>query len=169
MTIEQLNQLDQKSLKEALEKCCGANKWIDMMAAQQPYKNQQSLMILADQLWYRFCMEADWKEAFEHHPEIGDLNSLEKKFASTSDWAGQEQSGVNTAKKEILVRLAEGNKAYKKKFGFIFIVCATGKSATEMTELLEARLPNDLEYELNIAMEEQAKITKIRLNKLLEV
>lgn len=168
MTIDQLNQLDPVALKEAFEKCCGASKWVDMMSAQQPYKNKKSLMILADHFWYRYCLEADCMEAFKHHPEIGDISTLEKKYAATSDWAGQEQSGVNTAKKEILERLANGNKTYKEKFGFIFIVCATGKSATEMAELLEARLSNDLKHELKIAMEEQAKITRIRLDKLLE-
>lgn len=167
MTLDALNLLSSKELQKELSKCCGSSLWVKMMSDQTPYASKESLIMLADQFWYRFCTKADWLEAFQHHPEIGDISSLQKKFASTSNWAGQEQSGVNTAKKEVLERLSKGNKDYKQKFGFIFIVCATGKSALQMLELLEARLPNNSDFEIKIAMEEQAKITKIRLDKLL--
>jgi 2-oxo-4-hydroxy-4-carboxy-5-ureidoimidazoline decarboxylase len=120
----------------------------------------------AEDQWYE-CSEADWLQAFTHHPKIGDVDSLKKKFASTAKWAGNEQGAVNSASEETLKALAKGNDDYEKKFGFIFIVCATGKSADEMLQLLQERLPNDKAGEIKIAMEEQNKITQLRLQKLL--
>ena len=107
-------------------------------------------------------------EAFSHHPKIGDLSSLEKKFASTKEWASGEQSNVQTAAKETLIKLAEGNDAYLEKFGYIFIICASGKSADEMLSALETRLQNEHKKELYLAANEQNKITHIRLNKLFQ-
>jgi 2-oxo-4-hydroxy-4-carboxy-5-ureidoimidazoline decarboxylase len=121
----------------------------------------------AEEQWWQ-CSEADWKEAFAHHPKIGDIDSLKKKFASTAAWASGEQSGVNAAGDEIIKALAEGNRLYEEKFGYIFIVCATGKTAKEMLELLQERIKNDPGEEIKIAAEEQNKITKLRIEKLLE-
>jgi 2-oxo-4-hydroxy-4-carboxy-5-ureidoimidazoline decarboxylase len=120
----------------------------------------------AEEQWYE-CTEADWLEAFTHHPKIGDIDSLKKKFASTATWAAGEQSGAAAASQKVLEDLAKGNDDYEKKFGFIFIVCATGKTAEEMLQLLQDRLPNKKEDELKIAMDEQNKITKLRLEKLI--
>jgi 2-oxo-4-hydroxy-4-carboxy-5-ureidoimidazoline decarboxylase len=108
----------------------------------------------------------DWLEAFAAHPRIGDLDSLRKKFATTADWAGGEQAGVAGADESVIRALADGNRAYEAKFGHIFIVCATGKTAPEMLALLIERLTNDPDTELRIAAAEQAKITRLRLEKL---
>lgn len=121
----------------------------------------------AEEMWYA-CSKEDWKEAFTHHPKIGDVESLTKKFASTGEWASGEQSGVNVAAKETIEALAEGNRLYEEKFGYIFIVCATGKSAEEMLGLLKSRLSNSPNEEIQIAADEQNMITKLRLEKLLE-
>jgi len=121
----------------------------------------------AESQWW-LCTEDDWKEAFAHHPKIGDINSLMKKFANTAAWASGEQSGVNTATDEIIKLLSEGNRLYEEKFGYIFIVCATGKSAIEMLNLLNERLKNNPEEEIQIAADEQTKITKLRIEKLLQ-
>jgi 2-oxo-4-hydroxy-4-carboxy-5-ureidoimidazoline decarboxylase len=107
-------------------------------------------------------------EAFEQHPKIGDINSLKKQYANTVAWASNEQAGVDAASDEVLQALAKGNDDYERKFGYIFIVCATGKSAGEMLELLQSRLTNDPESEIKIGAEEQNKITKLRLEKLFE-
>jgi 2-oxo-4-hydroxy-4-carboxy-5-ureidoimidazoline decarboxylase len=107
-------------------------------------------------------------EAFKIHPRIGDIESLRKKFASTASWASDEQSGASEAAEDVLHELSEGNDHYEKKFGYIFIVCATGKSATEMLTLLKNRLHNNPEAEFAIACEEQKKITNLRLDKLLQ-
>ena len=132
-----------------------------------PADNLVELLEDAESQWW-LCNEEDWKEAFTHHPKIGDLDSLKKKFANTAVWASGEQSGVNTAKDEILNALAEGNRLYEEKFGYIFIVCASGKSAEEMLGMLNERLKNNPEDEIRIAADEQNKITLLRLEKLLQ-
>ncbi len=136
------------------------------MADGRPFRSRDTLMTAADTIWQNL-EPSEWKDAFGHHPKIGDIESLKQKFGSTATWAEGEQSGVQTASDEILMKLAEGNKEYEEKFGYIFIVCATGKSAHEMHLLLEQRLQNDPEHELTITAEEQRKITRIRLEKLL--
>ena len=109
---------------------------------------------------------SDWFDAFGHHPKIGDRESLRQRFARTAHLSEREQSGVDGASEEILAKLAEGNREYERRFGYIFIVCASGKSAGEMLELLRTRLPNPPDVEIRIAAGEQAKITELRLMKL---
>ena len=132
-----------------------------------PADDMIELLEDAEEEWNK-CSEEDWKEAFSHHPKIGDTASLSKKFASTAQWASGEQSGVTAASKETIEALAESNRLYEEKFGYIFIVCATGKSAGEMLEMLQARLENNKEEEIQIAADEQNKITKLRIEKLLD-
>lgn len=172
MTLHELNILSQPQLKEELSKCCGSSAWVKMMMTYFPADDLVELLEDAENMWYQ-CNEEDWKEAFIHHPKIGDVESLTKKFASTAHptaigWASGEQSGVKAASKQTIEALAEGNRQYEKKFGYIFIVCATGKSAEEMLEILQSRLPNNPEDEIQLAAEEQNKITKLRIEKLLE-
>ncbi|QMW05633.1 2-oxo-4-hydroxy-4-carboxy-5-ureidoimidazoline decarboxylase [Spirosoma foliorum] len=166
MTLPELNQLPASDLKTALSTCCGSTTWVDEMAKIFPVESKESLFEQAEVIWFGLT-ENDWREAFTHHPKIGDIESLRKKFASTAAWAEGEQAGVSTASLSVLEMLSEGNQLYEEKFGYIFIVCATGKSAEEMLEILEVRLLNSPEEELQIAMQEQNKITKIRLEKLL--
>lgn len=167
MTLHEINTLSQPQLKEELMKCCGSSSWVKMMMTFFPADDMVELLEDAEEVWYQ-CSEEDWKEAFSHHPKIGDVESLTKKFASTANWAAGEQSGVNAASKETIEALAAGNKEYEEKFGYIFIICATGKSAGEMLADLQIRLQNSPEVELEIAAEEQNKITKLRIEKLLE-
>lgn len=159
--------LSSESAAEELKKCCGSGKWVAEMLSRRPFTSVQEVYTQAARIWYESCGPEDWQEAFTHHPRIGDLKSLAAKFANTQDWASGEQSGVSAASLPTLEALAAGNDAYEKKFGYIFIVCATGKSADEMLQLLETRLRNDPDTELRIAMGEQSKITAIRLHKLL--
>ncbi|HWK03947.1 MAG TPA: 2-oxo-4-hydroxy-4-carboxy-5-ureidoimidazoline decarboxylase [Puia sp.] len=166
MTILELNKLEPAALREALGLCCGAAAWVEGMLGLFPVATEEALLQGAERIWYA-CGEGDWREAFTHHPRIGDLASLKVKFGSTGQWAAGEQSGVNAASEEVLSALAAGNEAYEQRFGYIFIVCATGKSAVEMLALLKARLGNTPETEIRIAMGEQNKITRIRLEKLL--
>ena len=166
MTIRELNRLPAAEAREALERCCGSQTWVDLMFKAMPFENEEDLVMTAQTAWDH-CTEEDGLEAFKHHPRIGGKEELAKKFASTATWASGEQSGVNTATDDVLQALADGNVAYEAKFGYIFIVCATGKSAPEMLEILESRLPNAPEDEIRIAMGEQMKITHIRLQKLL--
>ena len=166
MTVFELNHLPATELKEALLKCCGSTAWVNKMMTVFPIEDLIDLFEDAEAQWYA-CTEADWREAFTHHPKIGDISSLKKKFASTAQWASGEQSGVNQATQQTLEKLAESNQLYEQKFGYIFIVCATGKTAGEMLSILNDRLPNTPEAEIKVAMAEQQKITNIRLEKLL--
>jgi 2-oxo-4-hydroxy-4-carboxy-5-ureidoimidazoline decarboxylase len=136
------------------------------MAALRPFSTEVGLLVAADVVWEDLD-RADRLEAFAAHPRIGDLDALREKFAATSSWAAGEQSGVAGAPEETLRALAEGNRAYESKFGYIFIICATGKTAAEMLGLLRARLGNDPETELAVAAAEQAAITRLRLGRLL--
>lgn len=166
MTFAELNQLPENDLKEHLRQCCGSTRWVDRMAAEFPMEDTRHLMNAAELIWWELDHH-DWLEAFSHHPKIGDIDSLRKRFAATREWAGTEQKGVESASEQILHRLADGNDRYEEKFGYIFIVCATGKTAGQMLELLEDRLDNDPEEEIKIAAGEQNEITKLRLEKLL--
>lgn len=167
MTIKEFNLLAQEEAIEALTKCCGSSNWVKNVIDQRPFKSKEAMLEVGQNVWDQATQE-DALEAFNHHPKIGDLKSLTKKFATTKDWAGNEQAGVKAADQEVLQELAKGNMAYEMKYGYIFIVCATGKSAKEMLDLLMERLDNGTEEELKIAMAEQHKITIIRINKLIE-
>lgn len=166
MTLTALNNLPGHRRNEELRKCCGAEAWVEKMDAAFPFSNKDSLFQKADDVW-KGLTESDWREAFGHHPKIGDVASLQKKFASTASLASNEQASVKQASQQTLRSLARGNEDYEEKFGFIFIVCATGKSAEEMLGILQSRLQNNEEDEMRIAAAEQAKITTLRLEKLL--
>ncbi|MDB5096593.1 MAG: 2-oxo-4-hydroxy-4-carboxy--5-ureidoimidazoline decarboxylase [Cyanobacteria bacterium RYN_339] len=166
-SVEYINSLRPSEAFEALERCCGAHRWVEGMVAARPFSSPQAMFDAADRIWKNMGQH-DIHEAFSHHPRIGqDVASLRKKFASTAGWASQEQAGAAAATEETLQGLAQGNRDYEAKFGHIFIVCASGKSAAEMLGLLQARLGNEQEPELAVAAEEQRKITRIRLEKLL--
>lgn len=166
--MKELNSKSDLELRDALTRCCGAAGWVEGVLALRPFGSADELHSKARQVYQRL-ETADYLEAFTHHPKIGgDMAKLREKFATTADWSGNEQAAVSEATEAILQRLAAGNDAYFEKFGYIFIVCATGKSAAEMLALLEARLPNDPADEIKIAAGEQEKILEIRLNKLLE-
>ncbi|MDO7885444.1 2-oxo-4-hydroxy-4-carboxy-5-ureidoimidazoline decarboxylase [Hymenobacter cheonanensis] len=166
MTLSDLNTLAPAARAEALATCCGATAWVTTLNEQFPFSSPSALYEAADRTWYNLT-EADWREAFTHHPKIGDVHALKEKFASTATWAAGEQGAVRQASQDTLESLSAGNDAYERRFGYIFIVCATGKSADEMLALLQARLPHEPSREIQVAMGEQAKITRLRLQKLL--
>jgi 2-oxo-4-hydroxy-4-carboxy-5-ureidoimidazoline decarboxylase len=166
MTLTELNNLNPDEAFNAFFNCCGSTSWATQLIRKRPFKTLEDILQHSDAIWLT-CSQQDAFEAFSHHPKIGDLKNLETKFSSTKEWAGNEQLGVNTATHNILIALAEGNKIYEDKFGYIFIVCATGKTAEEMLALLNMRLVNAPETEIKIAMKEQNKITHLRIEKLL--
>lgn len=161
MNLLAFNTLPEETAKRELFACCGSAKFADAMMKHFPFASEKQLVDLATQIWYGECSEVDWRESFTHHPKIGDVKSLTEKFA------GKEQAGVAVATKETIEALAKANTDYENRFGFIFIVCATGKSADEMLALLNDRLQNSTEEELHIAMGEQQKISIIRFKKML--
>ena len=165
MNIAAFNALCDADARAALLRCCGSRRWADAMLARRPFASMADLLAAADAVWAGLD-RADWLEAFAAHPRIGDLGGLRKKFAATAHWSAGEQAGVAGAGEDVLRELAEGNRRYEERFGHIFIVCATGKTAAEMLRLLRARLPNEPAAELAVAAAEQAKITRLRLEKL---
>ena len=167
MTLEEFNHLPKEEAAAQLATCCGSAKWQTELMKSFPFTDEQALLNKAVSDWYA-CSEADRLEAFTHHPKIGDIESLTEKFASTQHLAGKEQAGVNEASLAVIQELALANAEYEKKFGFIFIVCATGKSAHEMLRLLKDRLQNTRAEELYIAMGEQAKISFLRLKRMID-
>jgi len=166
MTLSDLNALPPAARVEALRTCCGSVVWAETMNQLFPFATADKLYAAADAIWDSLT-ETDWREAFAHHPKIGDMDALREKFASTAAWAAGEQGAVQQASEATLQGLKAGNEAYERHFGYIFIVCATGKSAGEMLALLQARLLHSPAQEIHVAMAEQAKITRLRLEKLL--
>ena len=167
MSVLSINQASVDEAKHLFKQCCTSSRWIQSMVDSRPYATPMDVRVQADAHW-NDSAEGDYLEAFDGHPKIGDVSSLKAKYANTKELAAGEQSGVNVASDDVIQQLADGNQQYQEKFGFIFIVCATGKSAQQMLALLQARLPNDRGTELKNAAEEQRKIFHIRLNQLLE-
>lgn len=166
MISTHLNNLSEQESRLAFETCCVSPRWIEGMMASRPFSSDEAVFEQAQTIWDSL-EEADFLAAFEGHPQIGDVSTLRAKFANTAAKAGHEQSGMNSADEAVLQEMMALNKTYLDNFGFIFIVCATGKSASEMLALIRDRVNNDRATELAIAAGEQAKITKIRLEKLL--
>jgi 2-oxo-4-hydroxy-4-carboxy-5-ureidoimidazoline decarboxylase len=161
-----LNALGPNEARAALARCCGARRWIEAMLARRPFASMPALLSAADQESLALS-PSDVLDAFSHHPEIGaNLDELRQKFRSTATWSASEQARVADADEATLVALRDGNRAYRQRFGYLFIVCASGKSAAEMLALLRARLENDPETELRVAAAEQAQIARLRLEKL---
>jgi 2-oxo-4-hydroxy-4-carboxy-5-ureidoimidazoline decarboxylase len=165
-SLAELNALAESDARAEFLKCCGSHRWADAMAARRPFADNASLAAAADDLWSAASRD-DRLEAFAAHPKIGaDVAALRARFAHTATWSSQEQGGMSGAAEATIQRLAELNRVYDKRFGHIFIVCATGKSADEMLAILESRIDNRPEDELRIAAEEQRKIMHLRLAKL---
>lgn len=168
MNIEQFNQLDSAEAEALLLQSCAAKSWVRQMVRRRPYASAAALLDTADRVWSRM-EENDWLEAFDGHPRIGDPDSLKAKYRDTHAMAGGEQSGVKLASEQVIEQLADANREYFERFGFIFIICASGKTAEEMRDSILQRQNNTRQQELVIAAAEQAKITAIRLRKLLSI
>ncbi|MFT6287339.1 MAG: 2-oxo-4-hydroxy-4-carboxy-5-ureidoimidazoline decarboxylase [Alcanivorax sp.] len=166
MSLASLNNADATEASQQLRQCCTSEAWIKRLERGRPFATTEALYVAADAAWQGLT-EADYLQSFDGHPKIGDLGSLKEKYAKTKTLAAGEQASVDSASDQIINALAEGNAAYEEKFGFIFIICASGKSAAKMLALLQARLPNSREHELLNAAQEQRKIFHLRLEKLL--
>lgn len=168
MTPEVIDWLDELSHEDALEcfkACCGSKSWYTAMETGRPFNRPEALTAAAD-AYLDALSDSDWLEAFSCHPRIGDLDSLRMKYAGNTQWSRGEQGGIDQANEAVLAELSKLNRDYFERFGFIFIVCASGKSAAEMLGLLKDRINNDRAAEIAIAAEEQRKITHLRLEKL---
>jgi 2-oxo-4-hydroxy-4-carboxy-5-ureidoimidazoline decarboxylase len=153
-----LNALAVSEATAALQRCCRSTRWAREMAARRPFATADEMFRAADDIWWSLGPD-DWREAFAAHPRIGE--------ATADRQAAREQAHAAGANQGVRDRLARANRAYEERFGYIFIVCAAGKSASEMLAILESRLPNAPDEELRIAAEEQRRITRLRLETLL--
>ncbi len=161
-----LNGMSEAEAADALTRCCGSARWVEAMLERRPFASTEALYQAADRVWNALGRD-EILEAFSHHPQIGaDLEQLRAKFAATSGWSSQEQAGVREADEQTLLALRDGNLAYRERFGYLFITCATGKSAATMLAELRARLHNAPDVELGVAAAEHAKIARLRLGKL---
>lgn len=157
---------ESKTAREHLRRCCGSARWVESMIRQRPFRHPEHVHDCARLCWRQLGRE-DWLEAFSQHPRIGDLRGSRSLDGAERAWAEGEQAGATGAEESVRAALAEANREYETRFGYVFLVCATGKTGEEMLGLLRQRLSNGAETELAIAAAEQEKITRIRLEKLL--
>ena len=167
MTLDELNRLAAINAQAEFLKCCGATRWAKMMTEARPFSSVESLLTKADEAWQSLS-ETDWLEAFRAHPKIGERKAAATQSPQAANWSAQEQSQAQQAAAETKTAIAQGNELYETRFGFIFIICASGKSADKILASLTERLAHDAATEMRIAAEEQRKITQLRLRKLLE-
>ena len=158
------NQAEEVAALAAMLECCGSKRWATAMVNLRPIGSVLQLSEAADHIWSTM-QEADWLEAFACHPRIGERKT--SAAGQSAAWSSQEQSRTGTASERALAELAHGNLLYERRFGFTYIVCATGKSAEEMLAILKRRLASTRENELREAAEQQRQITQIRLGKWL--
>jgi OHCU decarboxylase len=165
-SVQRLNELSAPEAQAEFLKCCGSTRWAQTMTQNRPFDSFEAVLATADDVWWSLGTE-DWLEAFRAHPKIGEKKAAAAQSEQARAWSAQEQSAVANAGAQAIAQLAERNREYEDRFGFIFIVCASGKSSEEMLSMLNSRMHNDRETELQVAAEEQRKITRLRLEKLL--
>ena len=164
--LKWFNSLSDSQAASELKSCCGSTRWAAEVHSRRPYDSFNQLLDTAEQVWWQLAPD-DWLEAFRSHPKIGQKTVERSASAQSQEWSRGEQAGMGKASEESEAALARLNEEYESKFGYIFIVCATGKSSEEMLAILRERLQNGPDEELRIAASEQAKITEIRLKKLI--
>ncbi len=154
--------------RAALIECCGSTAWALEMVVRRPFRSESHLLDAADEAWEKLT-EVDWRQAFASHPQIGAALGTARTGGDGLHvrWSRQEQAAMENAGDATRQAMADGNRAYREKFGYIYIVCATGKSSDEMLAILTERLQNDPASEIRVAATEQSKINRLRLQKML--
>ena len=162
-----LDRLGEGEATAQLRVCCGAHRWVEAMLAARPFGSDERARNEADRIW-KGLGPADWLEAFDHHPRIGERTTVMPQDTTAAARSSNEQAQVTKATADLKKQLAQVNSEYERRFGFIYIVSAAGKSAEELLSIARSRLLNDRDAELRVAAEEQRKIMQLRLAKLLE-
>lgn len=165
--LQRLNRLPAEAARQELLTCCGSRAWAKLLAIRRPFPDEEALLAAADEVWWSLSPD-DWLEAFRAHPRIGERQAEAGQTEREQAWSAREQAGVAAAAEETRAALARGNREYEERFGHIYIVCAAGRSAAELLDTLRSRLTNEPAAELRVAAEEQRKITRLRLSKLLD-
>jgi 2-oxo-4-hydroxy-4-carboxy-5-ureidoimidazoline decarboxylase len=163
--MERWQRIDEASAPEAVKElgiCCASRRWTERMLARRPFGSLDAAQAAAQEEWLTLA-PSEWKEAFAHHPRVGDIAALRARFGADPASSLREQAGVESADASVLQALLEANREYERRFGYIFIVCATGKTAKEMLDLLRSRLRNEPSAEILVAAAEHARICDVRL------
>lgn len=166
LTLSRLNALPAEEAAAAFRACCASSRWVAMLVAARPFEGLDALLRAADAAWSAMRVE-DWAEAFAAHPRIGEPANIATAGAVASAWSGGEQSRAAESPGTIQAELARGNREYERRFGQVYIVCASGRTGEEILADLRSRLDNPPERELEIAAAEQHRITGLRLVKLI--
>ncbi|MEO6805335.1 MAG: 2-oxo-4-hydroxy-4-carboxy-5-ureidoimidazoline decarboxylase [Edaphobacter sp.] len=161
------NSLDPVAAAREVLPCCGSEAWAVALASKRPISNEACLIEASSSIW-RTLPERDWQEAFNSHPRIGQSHAQTHVTAESLHWSAQEQRTALSSNDATKLALEEANRGYELKFGRIFIICATGKTSSEILTILEARMKNDASTELHEAAEQQRQITQLRLHRWLE-
>jgi OHCU decarboxylase len=161
-----LNRIGPSEATTEFLKCCGSLNWATQMVKSRPFANLDQLSTSAVEIWWGL-EQVDWLEAFRSHPKIGGKKTANEVSSQSRSWSEQEQRGIQSSATETLEELGSLNEEYELKFGYIYIVCASGKSSEEMLAILKTRMQNDAKTEIRVAAGEQQKITEIRLRKLI--
>jgi OHCU decarboxylase len=161
------NLLSASDAVSAILPCCGSTAWAQGVVARRPIADVEALLAASNETWRRL-QTSDWMEAFQSHPRIGESRAPQSRPAQSLAWSTQEQRQVTEADAALKAALSDANRRYEERFNRTFIVCATGKSAQEILEILLGRFHNDAETELHEAAEQQRQITEIRLRKWLQ-
>jgi 2-oxo-4-hydroxy-4-carboxy-5-ureidoimidazoline decarboxylase len=162
------NELDASNAESEILPCCGSRAWAQELTSLRPFAGPHDLLTTSDSVWSNLDV-ADWDEAFSSHPRIGEQKAPASATAQSSQWSTQEQSAAELSDSRIKDQLRRANALYEARFGRIYIVCATGKSAEEMLAILQRRLDNEDAVELREAAEQQRQITQLRLRKWLQL
>jgi OHCU decarboxylase len=165
-SVGDINSMSADRAAALLVDCCGSSRWVTRMVEQRPFDSRDAVLAAADEIW-KSLTPADFLEAFAHHPRIGEKDATIPQGKQGSEWSAAEQSALDSEGGEARDALRGMNREYERRFGYIYIVCATGKTGTELLDVARNRLSNDAETELAIAAEEQRKILQLRLEKLL--
>ncbi len=164
--LERWNLLPAEAAANEILPCCGSRAWANGMTERRPLPDEETVLTISNEIWDHLA-EADWHEAFRSHPRIGEMEAPKDASQQSAAWSGQEQRKVADAGESAKLALAEANREYERKFGGIFIVCATGKPPDEILTILQRRLTNDWPAELRESVEQQGQITQLRLRKWL--
>jgi 2-oxo-4-hydroxy-4-carboxy-5-ureidoimidazoline decarboxylase len=161
------NSLDPATAAREALPCCGSQAWAAALASKRPIASESSLVETSSSVWLSLPEEA-WHEAFDSHPRIGQKHAQTRATEESLRWSAQEQRTALSEDDAAKLALEDANRRYEQRFGRIFIVCATGKSSTEILAILESRMNNDAATELREAAEQQRQITELRLHRWLE-
>jgi 2-oxo-4-hydroxy-4-carboxy-5-ureidoimidazoline decarboxylase len=165
-TLDRWNNLSFEEAENEILPCCGSKAWARGVTGRRHLRNESELLAASDEIWNRLN-ESDWIEAFRSHPRIGESMGADSATIRSTKWSAQEQQGVAVDDGDVKTALLEANREYERRFGCIFIVCATGKTAPEILQIIQRRMQNDKNTELREAAEQQRQITRLRLRKWL--